>query len=71
MSDDRENIIYHLLQRTKSLACDISIQNQLIEGAENTIKEAKKKLLNLSAERQAILEKAIDYGYNPETDEIT
>ena len=69
MSDDRENIIYHLLQRTKSLACDISIQNQLIEGAENTIKEAKKKLLNLSAERQAILEKAIDYGYNPEGDE--
>ena len=69
MSDDRENIIYHLLQRTKSLHHDIKIQNQLIEGAENTIKEAKKKLLNLSAERQAILEKAIDYGYNPEGDE--
>ena len=66
---NRTNIKDHLLQRTRQLDADISLQNNIIESAENTAKNAKIKLLNLTAERQAILERAIDFGYNPEGDE--
>ena len=65
---NRVNIKDHLLQRTRQLDADISLQNNIIESAENTVKNAKIKLLNLTAERQAILEHAIDFGYNPEVD---
>ena len=65
---NRVNIKDHLLQRTRQLDADISLQNNIIESAENTVKNAKIKLLNLTAERQAILERAIDFGYNPEVD---
>ena len=65
---NRVNIKDHLLQRTRQLNADISLQNNIIESAENTVKNAKIKLLNLTAERQAILERAIDFGYNPEVD---
>ena len=66
---NRVNIKDHLLQRTRQLNADISLQNNIIESAENTAKNAKIKLLNLTAERLAILERAIDFGYNPEGDE--
>ena len=70
MSDDnRENIQHHLLQRTRYLNAEIATQEQIRQSAEHTITQAKKTLLNLHAERQAILERAIDYGYNPEDDE--
>ena len=65
---NRTNIKDHLLQRARQLDADISLQNNIIESAENTAKNAKIKLLNLTAERQAILERAIDFGYNPEVD---
>ena len=70
MSDEttknRENIRLHLLQRVRGLDADIQIQITLIEGANRTIKNAHEKQLNLTAERQALLDRAIDFGHEVE-----
>jgi len=70
MSDETtknsENIRLHLMQRVRGLDVDIQIQINLIEGANRTIKNAHEKQLNLTVERQALLERAIDFGYEVE-----